>query len=121
MADEKKRGEISSGGAGWMEMENKAKITASMRKGGSGIRPAIPKVEYFNITDIIFIIATPIHPGTTGPTSASTSTNCYLKKNASATDKNDVSGSMVRTYRMIAQRHTHNDLVPRYPTLRGND
>ena len=63
-----------------MEMENKAKITASMRKGGSGIRPAIPKVEYFNITDIIFIIAAPIHPGTTGPTSASTSTNYYLKK-----------------------------------------
>ena len=63
-----------------MEMENKAKITASMRKGGSGIRPAIPKVEYFNITDIIFIIATPIHPGTTGPTSASTSTNYHLKK-----------------------------------------
>ena len=63
-----------------MEMENKAKIMASMRKGGSGIRPAILKVEYFNITNIIFIIAAQLHPGTTGPTSANTSTNYYLKK-----------------------------------------
>ena len=76
MADFVWRGRVDGNGE---QSENNSEH-AKRRKGRSGIRPAIPKVEYFNITDIIFIIAAPIHPGTTGPTSASTSTNCYLEK-----------------------------------------